>query len=198
MDVMDLEQRLNHQFAAHMETVSEAAVRLAGPIERASRMMVESLLQGGKILSCGNGGAASASQHFVAKMLNRYERERPGLPAIALNAGSSTMTSVADELSYSQVFAKQLEALGQPGDVLLAISSTGQSENLVLAAESAVERQISIVALTGCDGGRIAARLREHDIEIRVPADNIARIQEVQLLSIHCLCDLIDTQLLGG
>ena len=195
---MDLEQRLNQQFADHMETVSEAAMRLTAPIARASLMMVDSLLQGGKILSCGNGGAASASQHFVAKMVNRYERERPGLPAIALNSGGSTMTSVADELSYSQVFAKQLGALGQPGDVLLAISATGQSENIVLAVEAAIERQMSIVALTGCDGGRLTAKLREHDVEIRVPADNIARIQEVQLLAIHCLCDLIDTQLLGG
>jgi D-sedoheptulose 7-phosphate isomerase len=195
---MDLEQRLNHQFATHMETVSEAATRLAPSLVRASRMMVDSLLQGGKALSCGNGGAAAASQHFVAKMVNRYERERPGLPAIALNGGSSTMTSVADELSYSQVFARQLGALGHPGDVLLAISATGQSENMALAAEAAIDRQMTIVALTGCDGGRLATKLREHDVEIRVPADNIARIQEVQLLAIHCLCDLIDTQLLGS
>lgn len=195
---MDLEQRLNHQFATHMETVSEAAIRLAPSLVRASRMMVDSLLQGGKVLSCGNGGAAAASQHFVAKMVNRYERERPGLPAIALNGGSSTMTSVADELSYSQVFARQLGALGHPGDVLLAISATGQSENMALAVEAATDRQMTIVALTGCDGGRLAAKLQEHDVEIRVPADNIARIQEVQLLTIHCLCDLIDTQLLGS
>ena len=195
---MNLEQHVGEQFAAHIEAVSEAAIRLAGPIARASELMVNSLLQGGKVISCGNGGAASAAQHFVAKMINHYDRERPGLPAIALNAASAAMTAVADDFGCPQVFARQLNALGHPGDVLLVISAHGNSENTLLAAEAAMERQLHIVALTGHDGGRLAARLREQDVEIRVPAEDIARIQEIQLLGIHCLCNLIDTQLLGS
>ncbi len=195
---MNLEQHIYQQFAAHIETVSEAAMPLSAPLARASELMVNSLLQGAKIIACGNGGAASSAQHFVAKMINRYQRERPGLPALALNAASAAMTAVADDLGYSQVFAKQLNALGHPGDVLLAISPSGTSDNMLLAVEAAMERQMHIVALTGHDGGHLAGRLREQDVEIRVPADDIARIQEVHLLCIHCLCNLIDTQLLGS
>ena len=195
---MDLEQRVTHQFADHMEVISEAAIRLAKPLSRASRLIVDSLLQGGKVISCGNGGAASAAQHFAAKMINRYERERSGLPALALDTATATITSIADELSYSQVFAKQLNALGHPGDTLLAISARGKSDNMLLAVEAAIERQMHVVALTGFDGGPLATRLREQDVEIRVPADTTARTQETQLLGIHCLCDLIDIQLLGS
>lgn len=195
---MNLEQHVNHQFAAHIETASEAATRLAGPVAHASSIMVNSLLQGGKIICCGNGGSASAAQHFVAKMINRYERERPGLPAIALNAADASMSAVADELGYSQVFAKQLSALGHPGDVLLAICTRCKSDNMVLAIEAAIERQMHVVALTGGDGGQVGDRLREQDIEIRVPASDIARVEEIHLLGTHCLCSLIDTQLLGS
>ena len=161
-------------------------------------MIVQSLLDGGKILSCGNGGSAGDAQHFSSEMLNRFERERPGLPAIALTTDTSTLTSIANDYHYNDVFAKQIRALGHPGDVLLAISTSGNSANVLSAADAAHEREMRIVALTGKDGGGLASLLEETDVEIRVPAGNTARIQEVHLLAIHCLCDLIDHQLLGG
>lgn len=194
---MDLEQRVAHQFASHIEAASDAGVRLAAPIARAAALIVQSLLSGGKVLSCGNGGSAAAAQHFMSKMVNRFERERPGLPAIAINAGFA-MTSVADGMGCEQVFSRQVAALAHPGDTLLAISCSGESPNILHALETAHERQMHVIALTGCDGGRLAVSLREHDVEIRVPHASVPRIQEVQLLVIHCLCDLIDAQLLGN
>ena len=194
---MDLEQRITQQFADHIETITTAA-SLTAPIARAASSIVESLLRGGKVISCGNGGSAAASQHFMAKMVHRFERERPGLPAVAISAGSSTMTSVADEISYDRVFSQQVSALAHPGDVLLAISCSGNSNNLLRAVEAAEERQMTVVALTGNDGGQLAGMLREQDVEIRVPTESVSRIQETQLLVIHCLCDLIDVQLLGS
>lgn len=197
---MDLEHRVAQQFAANIETTSLAASTLAGVITAASTSIVESLLQGGKVLSCGNGGSASASQHFMAKMIHRFERERPGLPALALSSSSSTLTSVADDLALSceQIFSSQVSALGHPGDVLLAISCTGDSANIIRAVEAAHEQQMRVIALNGGNGGDLGVALQEHDVEIRVPGESIARTQEVQLLTIHCLCDLIDAQLLGG
>ncbi len=149
------------------------------------------------MLACGNGGSAGDAQHFSSEMLNRFEHERPGLPAIALTTDTSTLTSIANDYAFDQVFAKQLRALGQPGDVLLAISTSGNSANVLAAAAAAHELDMWVVALTGRDGGRLKPMLRPGDIEIRVPAESTARIQEVHLLAIHCLCDLIDTQLLG-
>jgi len=195
---MDLEDRIANQFAANIEATSTAATLLGEPVIQASTRIVETLLRGGKVISCGNGGSEAASQHFIAKMVNRFERERPGLPAIALSSATSTLTSVADELSFEHIFSKQLGALGHPGDVLLAISCSGNSANILRAVEAAEERQMTVIALTGCDGGQLSGMLREQDVEIRVPAEAIPRIQEVQLLVIHCLCDLIDAQLLGS
>lgn len=195
---MDLEYRVAQQFAANIEHTSEAASQLAPAIARAATTIVESLLQGGKALSCGNGGAASASQHFMSIMVHRFQRERPGLPAVALNSASATMTSLADRLSYEHVFSSQIAALGHPGDVLLAISPHGTSENMLRAVHSAHERQMKVIALSGHDGGTLATLLQEPDCEIRVPGQEDPRIQEVQLLVIHCLCDLIDAQLLGN
>jgi len=195
---MDLEHRVAQQFAANIEHTTQAASTLGPAIARASTTIVEALLQGGKVLSCGNGGASSASQHFMAMMIHRFERERPGLPAIALSSSSSTMTSVADALSYEHIFSSQIAALGHPGDVLLAISASGNSANMLKAIDTAHERQMKIIALNGGDGGKLVDMLLEPDCEIRVPAQNPPRLQEVQLLTIHCLCDLIDAQLLGS
>ena len=195
---MDLEHRVAQQFAAHMEYISQAASELSPTIARASGIIVEALLHGGKVLSCGNGGSSSASQHFMAMMTHRFERDRPGLPTMALNASSATMSSVADALSWEQIFSSQVAALGHPGDILLAISARGHSANLLRAVETAHERQMRIIALSGNDGGPLADLLLEQDCEIRVPGDNVPRIQEVQLVIIHCLCDLIDAQLLGN
>ena len=159
--------------------------------------MVASLMNGGKILACGNGGSAGDAQHFAAELVGRFERERPGLAAIALTTDSSILTAVANDYDFSQVFVKQVQALGQPGDVLLAISTSGNSGNVLAAIETAHAREMQVVALTGKNGGKIAQLLREGDVEIRVPAERTARIQEVHLLAIHCLCDGIDCSLLG-
>jgi DnaA initiator-associating protein len=158
-------------------------------------IMVQALLNGNKILSCGNGGSAGDAQHFSAELLNRYETERPSLPAIALTTDSSTITSIANDYHYDETFSKQVRALGNQGDVLLAISTSGNSRNVIKAIEAAVARDMPIIALTGKDGGDIAGLLGENDVEIRVPSARTARIQEVHLVVIHCLCDIIDTTL---
>ena len=167
-------------------------------IGMAGSAMVNSLLDGHKILSCGNGGSAGDAQHFSAELLNRFEQERPGLPAIAITTDTSTLTAIANDYDYNEVYSKQIYALGQKGDVLLAISTSGNSPNVLEAISAAHEREMIVVALSGKDGGQIANSLHEGDIEIRVPSDRTARIQEVHLVVIHCLCDFIDTQLFGG
>lgn len=179
-------------------SVKQAASSLAPQIAAAARLMSESLLRDGKIMSCGNGGSASDSQHFSAELLGRFELDRPGLPAIALTTDSSTLTAIANDYDYSEIFAKQVRALGQPDDVLLAISTSGNSGNVLSAIHAAHERGMAVVALTGRDGGTIANDLGPDDLELRVPSDRTCRIQEVHILIIHCLCDLIDAQLLGA
>ena len=194
---MHFQERINQHFQASVETKQQAAQVLAPVIEQASDSMVAALLSGGKILSCGNGGSAGDAQHFSSELLNRFERERPSLPAIALTTDSSTVTSIANDYSYNEVFSKQIRALGNAGDVLLAISTSGNSANVVQAIQAAHDREMRVVALTGRDGGDMASLLLPEDIEIRVPSMVTARIQEVHLLAIHCLCDLIDWQLFG-
>jgi D-sedoheptulose 7-phosphate isomerase len=194
---MDLHDRVSALFEASIDAKRRAQPVLAGAIVRAGEVVVNRLLAGGKVLTCGNGGSAADAQHFASEMLNRFEHERPGLPAIALTTDSSTLTSIANDYAYDLVFAKQVRALGQPADVLVAITTSGNSPSIVAAIEAAHERDLAVVALTGRDGGRLTGVLREGDVEIRVPADSTARIQEVHLLVIHCLCDLIDAQLLG-
>lgn len=193
-----MQPRIQHMFQASIETKQNSLTVLPPAIESASLMMVSSLLNEGKILACGNGGSAGDAQHFSSEMLNRFERERPSLPAIALTTDSSTITSIANDYSYEEVFSKQIRALGQEGDVLLAISTSGNSANIIQAIHAAHDRNMYVVALTGCDGGQIAPLLLPDDIEIRVPSNVTARVQEVHLLVIHSLCDLIDHQLFGS
>jgi D-sedoheptulose 7-phosphate isomerase len=190
-----MDERVRRHFQESIAT-KQAAVDLAPTISAAAALMTRCLLEDGKVLSCGNGGSAADAQHFSSELLNRFELERPGLPALALTTDSSTITSIANDYAFVEVFAKQVRALGQPADVLLAISTSGNSENIVRAIHAAHERGVKVVALTGRDGGAIAGALAGVDIEIRVPADRTCRIQEVHLLIIHCLCDLIDAELL--
>lgn len=195
---MDAESRVSNQFAESIVTKQAAADLLPPIIASAGLLMGQSLQNDGKILSCGNGGSAGDAQHFSSELLNRFERERPGLPAIALTTDSSTLTSIANDYAYEDIFAKQIRALGRGGDVLLAISTSGNSENVIRAIAAAHERDMQVVALSGRDGGQMAEILSAGDVEIRVPAERTARIQEVHLVIIHCLCDLIDESLFGS
>ncbi len=194
---MDLINRISENFSesAHLKLQSMDA--LAGPIAAAAERMVQCLKNDGKILACGNGGSAADSQHFAAELLNRFEMERPGLAAIALTTDTSTLTSIANDLDYEQVFSKQVRALGHKNDLLLAITTSGNSKNVLAAVRVAHENGMDVVALTGRNGGRMPEVLQPADIHICVPAQSTARIQEVHLLTLHCLCDAIDCLLLG-
>ncbi|UFH48541.1 phosphoheptose isomerase [Pseudomonas sp. KNUC1026] len=195
---MDMQSRIRRLFQASIDTKLQAMDVLAPHIEQASQVMVNAMLCDGKVLACGNGGSAADAQHFSSEMLNRFERERPGLPAITLTADTSTLSSIANDYSYNEVFSKQIRALGHAGDVLLAISTSGNSANVIQAIQAAHDRDMTVVALTGRDGGGMASLLLPEDVEIRVPSQVTARIQEVHLLAIHCLCHLIDSQLFGS
>ncbi len=194
---MDLIQRITRQFEDSARAKMEALDAMAAPIAGAVEVMTQCLLGNGKILACGNGGSAADAQHFAAELVNRFEMERPPLAAIALTTDTSTLTSIANDYDFVQVFSKQVSALGQPGDVLLAISTSGNSPNVIAAIEAAHERDVRVIALTGKGGGKITGCLRDEDIHLCVPADRTARIQEVHLLTLHCLCDGIDCLLLG-
>jgi len=191
-------ERVKSVFADSARLHAEAADIQAPAIVAASRRIVDSLLGGGKILSCGNGSSAADAQYFAAQMQHRFDRERPGLPAVALSSDEATLTAIALDRGFSEIFAKQIGALGHPGDVLLVLTVHGSAINTVTAVEAAQERQMHVVALTGGDGGKVGGSLREQDIEIRTPATEPARILENHRLVIHCLCDLIDLQLMGG
>jgi D-sedoheptulose 7-phosphate isomerase len=194
---MDAETRVRAHFAESIATKQAAMEQLGQCIPAAGQLLSNALLEDGKILSCGNGGSAGDSQHFSSELLNRFEMERPGLPAVALTTDTSTLTSIANDYSFEDIFAKQIRALGRANDVLLAISTSGDSENVCRGIVAAHDRGMRVVALSGRDGGRMAGLLQDGDVEIRVPATRTARIQEVHLLVIHCLCDLIDLTLLG-
>lgn len=194
---MEFKQRIQDNFAASIEAKIAAADQLPDAIARAAEKMVKCLLDGHKILICGNGGSAADAQHFSAELLNRFERERPNLPAIALTTDTSTITSIGNDYHFDEIFSRQLRALGQPGDVLIALSTSGQSANIQHTIEAAQAKNIPVVALTGKDGGVIAQGLTESDVEVRVPTNSTARIQEVHIFILHCFCDLIDEELFG-
>lgn len=193
-----MHQRIREIFTESIQTKIDAADALPDSIASAAELIVTALIAGNKILSCGNGGSAGDAMHFASEMINRFERERPSLPAIALTTDMNTLTAISNDYQYNQVFVKQIKALGQKGDILLAISTSGNSESVVEAIKAALAREMFIIALTGRDGGEIAGLLSTNDVEVRVPSPSTARIQEVHLLVIHSLCDLIDNRLFGG
>jgi D-sedoheptulose 7-phosphate isomerase len=193
-----INQRILAHFHESAELKIQAATQLAQPIAEAVELMFTALSNGNKILACGNGGSAADCQHFAAELVGRFERERLPLPGLALTTDTSILTAVSNDYSYRDIFAKQVQAFGQSGDVLLALSTSGNSANVVAAIEAALERDMRIVALTGKGGGLIAKQLTDADVHICVPHDRTARIQEVHLLTIHCLCDGIDVALFGG
>ena len=194
---MDLISRISQHFADSAQTKLDAMELLAAPLAGAAEMMVGALVNNGKILACGNGGSAADAQHFAAELVGRFELERQGLAAIALTTDSSILTAVGNDYGYKAVFERQVRALGQPGDVLLAISTSGNSSSIVEAIRAAHDNEMHVVALTGKGGGEIGQILHDSDVHICVPSDRTARIQEVHLLTIHCLCDAIDCMLLG-
>ncbi|MBW8072175.1 MAG: phosphoheptose isomerase [Ferrovum sp.] len=195
---MDLIARMTRHFQESAQLKMTLAQVLAAPIAMAAERMVQCLLTEGKILVCGNGGSAADAQHFSAELLNRFEVERPPLAAIALTTDASTLTSIANDYQFDKVFSKQIQALGQARDILLAISTSGQSPNILEAVRAAHERDMVVVALTGKGGGKLADLLTGNDVHLSVEAQNTARIQEVHILALHCLCDAIDCILVGA
>ena len=195
--MIDHLERIRGHFNDSAALKHEAREVLAEPIARAAALLTDCLFADGKILACGNGGSAADAQHFAAELVGRFERERPELPAIALTTDTSLLTAVANDYSFEHVFAKQVRALGAKGDVLLAISTSGNSPNVVAAVAAAHEREMRIVALTGKGGGTIGEMLAPEDVHLCVPHARTMRIQEVHILTIHCLCDVVDATLLG-
>ena len=192
-----LEQRIQQQFFDSADLKYAAAEPLSKSIAAAVEAVLGSITAGGKVLACGNGGSAADAQHFAAELVGRFERERPGLAAIALTTDSSILTAIGNDYDFASIYSKQVQAIGQPGDVLIAISTSGNSANVLAAVEAAHAKDMTVVALTGRTGGRLIELLTDTDVHIAVPHDRTARIQEVHLLALHCLCDAVDFQLLG-
>jgi len=195
--MINIEARISRHFQDSIETKQRVAAALTPHIAAASRAMVDCLKQGGKILSCGNGGSAGDAQHFAAELVGRFERERAELAAIALTTDSSILTAVANDYSFDEIFSKQVRALGKPGDVLFAISTSGNSKNVVAAIEAAHLKGLHIVGMTGRGGGKIAGLMQTGDVLLNVDSPVTTRIQEVHLLTLHCLCDAIDNLMFG-
>ena len=195
---MTMLETIKRAFGASIATKQETLELLGNDIAAGARLLSDALLQGRRILSCGNGGSACDAMHFSSELINRFEMERPGLPAVALTADSATLTSIANDYDYTLIFARQVRALGEAGDALLAISTSGNSANVLAAIDAAHDRDMRVLALTGREGGLMPQHLRAGDIELRVPSRSTARTQEVHLLIIHCLCELIDQRLFGG
>ena len=193
-----LQNRVAEHFAQSIEDKQQAAEVLSAPTAQAAEIMLQCLMNDGKILACGNGGSAADAQHFAAEMTGRFEKERMELAAVALTTDTSALTAIGNDYGFDHVFSKQVRALGRPGDVLIGISTSGNSANIITAIEAAHERDMQVIAFTGRDGGKIAAMLKDNDILLNVPHPRTARIQEVHILLIHALCDCIDTMLLEG
>lgn len=192
-----LESRIEQHFIDSADLKYQAAPVLSKPIAQAISAIVASLTSGGKVLACGNGGSAADAQHFSAEFVGRFERERPELAAIALTTDTSILTAVGNDYAFDAVFARQVRALGQPGDVLLAITTSGNSSNILAAVEAAHARDMVVIGMTGRDGGKMGHMLRETDVHICVPHPRTARIQEVHILALHCICDGVDAVLMG-
>jgi D-sedoheptulose 7-phosphate isomerase len=192
-----LEQRIQQHFIDSADLKYHAAPLLSKPIADAVQALLTCVTSGGKVLSCGNGGSAADAQHFSAEFVGRFERERPELAAIALTTDTSILTAIANDYDFNVVFSRQVRALGQPGDVLLAISTSGNSANVLAAIEAAHEREMVVIGLSGRGGGKMNQALRDTDVHICVPHERTARVQEVHLLTLHCLCDAVDHLLLG-
>jgi D-sedoheptulose 7-phosphate isomerase len=195
---MDLIQRVQQHFEESIAAKQASAEVLSPAIALAAEKTVQTLIADGKILVCGNGGSAADAQHFAAEMVGRFERERPGLPAIALTTDTSAITAIANDYDYDLIFSKQVHALGRAGDLLIAISTSGNSANVISAIHAAHDRQMTVIAFTGRDGGQIADLMTGDDVNICVPHQRTARIQEVHITAIHALCDAVDFMLLGG
>ena len=193
-----LQNRVVEHFAQSIEAKQQAAEVLSAPTAQAAEIMLQCLMNDGKILACGNGGSAADAQHFAAEMTGRFEKERMELAAVALTTDTSALTAIGNDYGFDHVFSKQVRALGRAGDVLIGISTSGNSANIITAIEAAHERDMQVIAFTGRDGGKIAAMLKDNDILLNVPHPRTARIQEVHILLIHALCDCIDTMLLEG
>jgi D-sedoheptulose 7-phosphate isomerase len=192
-----LEQRIHQHFIESADLKYQSAQALSKPIADAVNAVIACVTSGGKVLACGNGGSAADAQHFSAEFVGRFERDRPELAAIALTCDTSIITAIANDYDFSVIFSRQVRALGQPGDVLLAISTSGNSGNVLAAIEAAHEREMVVIGLTGRGGGKMNAALRDTDVHICVPHERTARVQEVHILALHCICDAVDAQLLG-
>jgi len=195
---MDLIDRVTGHFLDSIAAKQQAMDILPSTLAAAAERMVACFMNEGKVLACGNGGSAADAQHFAAEMVGRFEKERPGLAAISLATDSSALTAIGNDYDFDMVFSKQVRALGHPNDLLLAISTSGNSANVIEAIYAAHERGMGVIALTGKDGGKIGEILAPEDILLNVPVQRTARIQEVHILLIHALCDAIDYMLLGG
>jgi len=194
---MDLAAHLRQHFDEGIELRRRMAETLPAQIARAGEALANALKSGRKALACGNGGSAADSQHFAAEIVGRFERERPGMPAIALTVDTSALTAIANDYDFDRVFSKQVEALGQPGDVLLAISTSGNSKNVMEAVKAAQAKAMVVIALTGRDGGAMGRMLRDGDFHLNVAHPRTMRVQEVHLLVVHCLCEVVDNLIYG-
>ena len=186
------EQRVRRLFEDSLATHQNSQERLVEPIAQAGALLAQALSDDRRVLSCGNGGSAADAQHFAAELIGRFEKEREALPAVALSTDTSALTAISNDYGFERVFSRQVEGLGREGDILVAISTSGNSPNVVQAIETAQSKQMRVIALTGRDGGAIRDQMRESDIELCVPSDSTARVQEVHILILHCLCDLTD------
>ena len=192
---MTEQEKIKSLFEASIATKQAALNSMTDAIAAAIERLITSIQNGNKVLSCGNGGSAADAQHFSSELINRFHQDRASIPAIALTTDSSTITSIANDYHFNEVFARQISSLGQADDILLAISTSGNSANVVRAIEEAQQRGMHVIALTGSDGGKMADTIKANDIELRVPSDSTARIQEVHLLLIHILCARIDNRI---